>query len=234
MDIDGDGLLDIAAPAADNGAVLIFPGNGNGTFREPRRVRVDDSHELALTAADFSGDGRIDLAVAAFDRDAVLYEQQADGSFLETTRFTGNRAMDVEAADVDGDSHPDLVLNDFTGPIHVQLNRCREELHAFPPLVAIDATSARNDVTLTARVPADAAGSVTFYRRVVTEFFFSVVAIGTAPVIGGVATLSAQLPPGTHELHAVYSGEGHYASAQSARINGTVSTDPHHRRSVRH
>ncbi|MDQ3283881.1 MAG: FG-GAP-like repeat-containing protein, partial [Acidobacteriota bacterium] len=234
VDFDGDGLLDIAAPAADNGGVLIFPGSGNGTFREPRRLRVDDSTDLALTAADFSGDGRIDLVVASFDRDAVLYEQQPDRSFVETTRFANIRAYGVEAADIDGDAHPDLVLNDFTGPVHVQLNRCVEELHAIPPVVTIDATSARNEVTLVARVPADAAGSVTFYRGVKTEFFFDVEAIGTAPIVNGVATLTAQLPAGRHELHAVYSGEGHYASAQSPRISRTISTAPHHRRSVRH
>jgi len=77
---------------------------------------------------------------------------------------------------------------------------------------------------------------VEFYRRPKNGIYFDVVSLGTAAVVNGVATLTAELPVGTYEIHALYSGGGAYSRSYSRTIDLNVSDDPAppRRRAVRH
>jgi hypothetical protein len=243
VDVDGDHLLDVVALATSGTELLLLGGNGNGTFRTPRGVPVSgtgsvrDGYDFGgFTAADFTGDGRIDLLATPYQREARLLAQQPDGSFLEVARFGISRNFSVTSGDFDGDDRPDLLARDSTVTV-IQLNRCREELPAGPPVVGITASASRTSVTIRAIVPAAAAGTVQFYRRAKSEDHFNVVSIGTAAVVDGVATLTAELPVGTYELYALYSGDGAYSRSHSRTIDFHVSGEAApatRRRSVRH
>jgi FG-GAP-like repeat/Bacterial Ig-like domain (group 3) len=241
VDVDGDGLLDAVALATSGTELLVLGGNGNGTFRAPRSVPVSGTGNFrdgfdwgAFTAADFTGDGRIDFLAAPFQREARLLAQQPDGSFVEVTRMAATRNFSITSGDFDGDGHPDLLGRDTTLVV-IHRNRCREELRAIRPLVGITASSSRTSATVRASVPAAAAGFVEFYRRLKTANYWEVESIGTAAVADGVATLTAELPAGTHELYALYSGDGAYSLSYSRTIDVAVSGDTlPRRRSVRH
>jgi hypothetical protein len=243
VDVDGDGLLDVVAVADSGTELLIFGGNGNGTFRSPRAVPVSGTgspstgyDDMVFTAADFTGDGKTDLIAAPFDRDSLLLEQQADGSFVEIARMETSRNFAVTRGDFDGDSRPDLLVQGDSARIEIYRNRCREELRAVPPVVGITARSSRTFVTLTASVPPEAAGSVEFFQRLKSADWWELESIGTAPVAAGAAVLTAVVPAGTHEIYAVYSGDGPYARSFSQIIDVRVSDQdtPARRRSVRH
>ena len=241
VDVDGDGLLDVVALAASGTELLVLGGNGNGTFRSPRSVPLtgtgsprDGYDEAVFTAADFTGDGRTDFVVGPWQRISVLLEQQPDGSFVEVSRIETAPHYSLTSGDFDGDGHPDILAR---GPdtVILHLNRCREELRATPPVVGIAAPASRTSATLRASVPGAAKGFVEFFRRPESGNWFDLVSIGNADVSGGNAWLTADLPVGTHEIYAIYSGDGAYAHAYSRTIELSVSEEaPARRRAVRH
>jgi hypothetical protein len=230
-DVDGDTFIDLVTFSTSD-SLLIFGGNGNGTFRAPREIPVDAGYEGAITAADFSGDGRADLLVTRRDTYAAqLFEQQAGGSFAESTRIPNGHYYGSEAGDFDGDGHPDVVLLAAQGSlIAAHLNRCRDELRM--PQARLTARSR----TLTVDLPADARGSVTFHVRLKSDDYWKRTRLATVPVVNGRATFATTLAPGTYLFWAVYSGEEQYVRADAAPITYTIpnGTAPSRRRSARH
>jgi hypothetical protein len=61
-DVDGDGLVDLAASLHRSGYVVIFAGRGGFSFAEPQLVPIGVSC-LGVAIADLSGDGSMDLVV---------------------------------------------------------------------------------------------------------------------------------------------------------------------------
>jgi VCBS repeat protein/FG-GAP repeat protein len=61
-DFDGDGRLDLAVANYSAGNVMLFRGNGDGTFQAPLTFAVG-SNPAYIALGDFNGDGRMDLAV---------------------------------------------------------------------------------------------------------------------------------------------------------------------------
>jgi hypothetical protein len=128
-DIDGDGNADIAAFSSKADELLIFGGNGNGTFRAPAHVailpRIEAGQPSHVTLADFTHDGRIDFVITRWNTSAlVLYAQQPDGSFVESTRIPSGAQWGSAAGDFDGDGYVDIASIVDPRIVHVQLNRC--------------------------------------------------------------------------------------------------------------
>jgi hypothetical protein len=61
IDLDGDGLLDVAVGGFS--AMQVLTGNGDGTFTPVANFSVDGDRVADAAAADFNGDGKPDLAV---------------------------------------------------------------------------------------------------------------------------------------------------------------------------
>lgn len=226
-DVDGDGFTDIVTLSQPIDDLLIFGGNGNGTFREPRRINVPDAVDSgSLTVADFTNDGRPDVIVSArgWD-DAILFVQQSDGGFVETAHTPDGTS--TAAADFDGDGRLDFLRdNGSTGGFSIFLNRCRQELTAVPPPILLetsaDSSTLGQAVTLTATLDRTAKGTVTFYAKVAGGYPW--VPLATATVTAGRATITtAALGLGTHEIHAVYSGGGRFSRSRSAMIEQFVN-----------
>jgi hypothetical protein len=112
-DFDGDGNPDLAATSAF-GAVGVWLGNGDGTFRSPRFYAVG-SGAGALAVGDFNGDGIPSLAVGVGPDSAhgmvKILLGNGDGTFRDGPMIldTGGLAVfGLAVADFNGQGHDDL------------------------------------------------------------------------------------------------------------------------------
>lgn len=144
LDVDRDarpdlGIVDRCESVCDSAMVSILGGNGDGTFREPRRY-VGGSRLNAIVAADLNRDGVTDLILSDDFLDRVtLLEGREDGSFLSPLRFPAEPgASHMAVADVDGDGWSDLASVHFRGfssiPDKVSVFLRREDGSYGPPV----------------------------------------------------------------------------------------------------
>ena len=112
VDLNGDGILDLAGPGANGAAVML--GNGDGTFRA--RVNYPTGGQSQdLAAGDFNSDGKQDLAVTinSAQISLSLLTGNGDGTFNAPVNFpntTGFDAPAIVAADVNNDTRLDLLI----------------------------------------------------------------------------------------------------------------------------
>lgn len=122
-DLNGDGILDIAAVETTqlyfgSGPLTVRYGSGSGGFREP--VVLSPLLHETVTIGDFNGDGRLDVASdAGKDRNSrflariAIFSQGADRILRRDptqTRWVFQNATSMEAADLDGDGRDDLLV----------------------------------------------------------------------------------------------------------------------------
>jgi enediyne biosynthesis protein E4 len=139
LDYDGDGDLDlyllnhsthteraIGSPALRR---IPHPTAGDRLLRNDGARFTDvsaqagiyqgvEGYGLGVVASDLDGDGCVDLYVANdFQENDYLYRNNCDGTFRESiasaTRHTSRFSMGVDAADLDNDTRPDLVVLDM-------------------------------------------------------------------------------------------------------------------------
>ena len=112
VDLNGDGILDLAGPGAVGAAVML--GNANGTFQA--RVNFPAGGQSQdLAASDFNSDGKQDLAVSINSPEISLslLTGNGDGTFNAPVNFpntTGFDAPVIVAADVNNDTRMDLLI----------------------------------------------------------------------------------------------------------------------------
>ncbi|HEU4323433.1 MAG TPA: FG-GAP-like repeat-containing protein [Roseiflexaceae bacterium] len=119
-DFDADGAADLAAASSTTNSVRVLLGNGDGTFQTAAAYTVG-SGPSALAAADLNGDGTLDLATANINASgnslgsvSVLLGN-GDGTFQAAANLTaGISPAAVAIADINGDTHPDLVVANQT------------------------------------------------------------------------------------------------------------------------
>jgi hypothetical protein len=106
-DVNGDGNLDLIVTSS-NYSLLVFLGNGDGTFKNPI-FGPSDSYESRPIIGDFNGDGKLDIAVGTGNGIAFL-AGNGDGTFGKQvysdpgSQFSGL----LFAADFSGDGKLDL------------------------------------------------------------------------------------------------------------------------------
>jgi FG-GAP-like repeat len=117
-DFNGDGHLDIAVTNegdSGNGNVMVFFGNGDGTFRTPTIYNLP-SYPYSVAAADLNGDGYADLVVAqAGSVGSVTVLLNAGGGKFRKTGVYAVRGgpTNVAIADLNHDGIPDLAVATF-------------------------------------------------------------------------------------------------------------------------
>ncbi|HZZ41008.1 MAG TPA: FG-GAP-like repeat-containing protein [Acidobacteriaceae bacterium] len=117
-DFNGDGKVDLVFAMNYTNQLVVFLGNGDGTFQAPKieTVAFPSSEKfigVQLLAADFNHDGKLDLAAFASANAGGLYVLPGDGtgsfgaprSILSPT-VTGNLAV----GDFDGDGNADIAV----------------------------------------------------------------------------------------------------------------------------
>jgi outer membrane protein assembly factor BamB len=113
IDVDTDGLTDLAVPcrSADAVVVLLARPPGPPPFSAAPRVTVGTAPRAAV-AADLDRDGDLDLAVGNEGSDSVSLLRNDGGSFtLYRTEPVGRQPSAIVAADLDRDGRVDLAVN---------------------------------------------------------------------------------------------------------------------------
>jgi len=129
-DMNGDGIADlvvIESGGTGNSLLVVFLGNGDGTFREAGTGQLG-IYSANVTVADFNGDGKLDAAVAnrGFDKpgSVMVFFGDGKGNLKDRTTYPlAGGPWGIAAGDLNGDHHPDLaVALDFNGSVAVLLN----------------------------------------------------------------------------------------------------------------
>jgi len=103
-DFNGDGKLDVVVvdnpPTATGPVILLFLGNGDGTFQSPVTVASGGPASYVLAVGDFNGDGKLDLTT-----ESSVYLGNGDGTFQSPKSFSGSL---IGVGDFNGDGKLDI------------------------------------------------------------------------------------------------------------------------------
>jgi hypothetical protein len=201
-DLNGDGNLDLVVSEEgiynpdsggfSGGGVMVFLGNGDGTFRAGPTY-ADLMGPVAVALGDVNGDGRPDLAIAdagsygfpshhTFAGAIRVLTGNGDGTFRSWVTLADHAApIALAVGDVNGDHRADLVVADAgtyntNGKLRVLLNQGGGTFHAGwsistgpitgkagPGHVALALADFNRDGKLDLAVAKQGAGSLTVY-----------------------------------------------------------------------
>ena len=124
-DFNGDGKPDFAVLNQSTNSVVVYLGNGDGTFQAPKTTTIANPPQLtgALVVADFNKDGKADVAVTASAAQSgtgsiLVLIGKGDGTFQSPVTYAVAPASNLLATgDVNGDKNIDLI----TGGVSVLL-----------------------------------------------------------------------------------------------------------------
>jgi len=115
-DINGDGKLDVmtrlgSGPADDGlGIAVWYENSGGGTFTQ-HVIGDSPTYVKDIVVADFDGDGLNDVAMR-MDSQTQIWFQDVNGNWTQVL-LSHSPHEGMEAGDLNGDGHPDIVLNGF-------------------------------------------------------------------------------------------------------------------------
>lgn len=112
-DFDGDGLPDLLARRASDGALVLYDGDGSGGFTGARQVGWQwQGFTSIFSPGDFDGDGRPDVLARKADGTLWLYPGAGGGRFGAARQVgTGWQGFTwlVSDGDFDGDGNADVL-----------------------------------------------------------------------------------------------------------------------------
>ncbi len=115
-DLDNDGKQDVVA--SQNGAILVYRGNGNGTLQAPTSIDlgIGTTHPAGIVIGNFNNDAWLDLAVGTggATSSAKVLLNQGNGVFAAPTNLfaTAGQEGGIAMGDLDRDRNLDLVVTD--------------------------------------------------------------------------------------------------------------------------
>ncbi len=115
-DLNNDGKADLLFTSYSGGAVLVYLGNGDGTFGQLISTTVPDS-DLWPTIGDLNHDGIPDVAVARFGSNALrVLIGNGDGTFINVGDLTtGKGPQSPLISDFNGDGNMDMAVSNTSG-----------------------------------------------------------------------------------------------------------------------
>jgi FG-GAP-like repeat len=127
VDVNGDGNLDIVAladlnppppPGSGTYSLMVFLGNGNGTFQAPKTYTISQSAS-GLVVGNIFGDGHPDIAVNEGGVSIDLFRNDGNGTFTndKTITMSGGSMSEMTLAggDLNGTGYLDLAVMQLAG-----------------------------------------------------------------------------------------------------------------------
>ncbi len=111
VDVNKDSNLDIVTVNLTTSNISVLLGDGLGGFSTATNFAVG-SLPRALVASDFNGDTNVDVVTGNLNNSISVLLGDGTGNFGTPTNFTvsGNAPWGIEAAEVTGDQHKDLLI----------------------------------------------------------------------------------------------------------------------------
>ena len=115
-DFNNDGILDLAGVrgGSDGGDIVIFNGNGDGTFGPAPSTFIPEFIPDRVFTADIDGDGFEDIVAFQAARSAqpviVTYRNAGNGTFTDARSYVLDGGTDnLQTGDLDADGLPEIV-----------------------------------------------------------------------------------------------------------------------------
>ena len=119
-DFNADGKLDLVVTNFGGGEgvsnLVLFLGNGDGTFKKPVAIVTETFPNLPffVATADFNGDGKPDLAVTT-GVNATIFLGKGDGTFNTPVNYPVISPVSIAIADFNHDGKLDLAVSNENG-----------------------------------------------------------------------------------------------------------------------
>jgi hypothetical protein len=123
-DWSGDGIPDLLAVRATDGALLVYPGNGRAGFGSALAIGTGwSARDVVVSAGDWDGDGATDLISREAATGALWLNSGNGAGGFAGRRVIGSGWQTMSAisgvVDADGDRRPDLLARDGSGRLLV-------------------------------------------------------------------------------------------------------------------
>jgi hypothetical protein len=118
-DFTNDGNYDFITSGSN---LVLFEGNGDGTFQEPVQINGGPSICYGKDAADFNHDGNLDFVTGGNTRYTVYYFQgNGDGTFQQPIQLNSPSTYYIYSVitdDFDGDKNADILAGYYDGMLY--------------------------------------------------------------------------------------------------------------------
>ncbi|MBL9167077.1 MAG: VCBS repeat-containing protein [Verrucomicrobiales bacterium] len=113
-DLDADGNADLVTSGSD-GVLLVFRGNGNGSFQTPLKLATGLGLNYYIAIGDLDKNGRADLVATGFnvDRVGILFQTGPLNFEPSVSYATGGRPLGINIGDINNDNRPDLAIVNY-------------------------------------------------------------------------------------------------------------------------
>jgi hypothetical protein len=111
-DVNNDGNLDLIANAPDEGKMLIYFGQGHGSFSNSALELEDLPQDYTFAVGDLNRDGNADLVVTKSDAGAkaVVFLGDGAGNFTKANEFAIQSVAPVVLVDLNHDGKLDILV----------------------------------------------------------------------------------------------------------------------------